>query len=36
MPRKNLYKDDKLHDSEQQYNAWGTAIEDQVKSIKNY
>jgi len=36
MPRKNLYKDDKLHDNEQEYNVWGTAIEDQVKSIKNY
>ena len=30
MTRKNLYKDDKLHDNEQGYKVWGNAIKNQV------
>jgi lysophospholipase L1-like esterase len=36
MTRKNLYKDDKLHDNEQGYKVWGNAIKDQVKFKINY
>ena len=35
MPRKNLYKDDKLHYNEQGYKVWGNAIKSEVKLIIN-